>query len=82
MNAFTSPPTASNASAMSSAVLVVVPLKSRCSRKWQWPLIAGRSSRLPARTQKPSETERTPGIRSVTTRRPEVNSERVIGIVR
>ena len=78
VNAFRSPPTASNASAMSRADLVCVPLKSRCSRKWLEPLIAGGSSREPARTQKPRDTERTPGIRSVTTRRPEENSVRSI----
>src|SRR6478672_147777 len=65
---------------MSSAVRVAVPLNSRCSRKWQCPLIAGRSSRDPASTQKPIETERMPGIRSVTTRRPELNSVREIGM--
>src|SRR5580765_6471723 len=65
---------------MSIAVRVAVPLNSRCSRKWQWPLIAGRSSRDPASTQKPIETERMPGIRSVTTRKPELNSVREIGM--
>src|SRR3989337_1816670 len=73
-----SPPTASNASAMSRALRCFVPLKSRCSRKWLDPLIGGGSSREPASTQKPSDTERTPGIRSVTTRRPEESSVRSI----
>ena len=80
VKAFTSPPTASNASAMSRALRAFVPLNSRCSRKWLEPLIGGGSSREPARTQKPSVTERTPGIRSVTTRKPEANSVRSIGM--
>src|SRR5262245_1328876 len=63
---------------MSRADRSRVPLKSRCSRKWLEPLIAGGSSREPASTQKPRETERTLGIRSVTTRRPEENSVRAI----
>src|SRR5581483_2794691 len=75
-----SPPTASNASAMSRAVRVRVPLNSRCSRKWEDPLILGGSSREPASTQKPSATERTPLMRSVTTRRPDSNSVRRMGI--
>src|SRR4029450_2592664 len=62
------------------ALRVFVPLNNRCSRKWLAPEIGGGSSREPARTQKPSVTERTPGIRSVTTRRPEVNSVRPIDI--
>jgi hypothetical protein len=82
VNAFTSPPTASKSSAISRADLVFVPLKSRCSRKWLEPLIAGGSSREPASTQKPSDTERTLGIRSVTTRRPEENSVRSIPTLR
>src|SRR4249920_2207699 len=65
---------------MSRALRVFVPLNSRCSRKWLEPLIGGGSSREPARTQKPSATERTLGIRSVTTRRPDVNSVRPIDI--
>src|SRR5581483_9575086 len=77
----TSPPTASNASAMSRAVRVLVPLKSRCSRKCDDPLILGGSSRDPASTQKPSATERTPFMRSVTTRRPDSNSVRLMGMV-
>ena len=40
--------------------------------------MAGGSSRDPASTQKPSDTERTLGIRSVTTRKPEENSVRSI----
>ena len=63
---------------MSWALRVFVPLNSRCSKKWLEPLIAGASSREPARTQTPSDTERTPGIRSVTTRRPDVYSVRWI----
>ena len=67
---------------MSCALRVFVPLNSRCSRKWLEPLIAGASSREPASTQTPSDTERTPGIRSVTTRRPDVYSVRWIVMMR
>jgi hypothetical protein len=80
VKAFTSPPTASKASAMSRAVRLLVPLNSRCSRKCEDPLIRGGSSREPASTQKPRATERTPGIRSVTTRSPVPNSVRRIGM--
>ena len=80
VKAFTSPPTASNASAMSLALRVFVPLNSRCSRKWLDPLIGGGSSREPASAQNPSATERTPGMRSVMTRRPDACSVRVMGI--
>src|SRR5262245_54521782 len=65
---------------MSRALLDLVPLNSRCSRKWLEPEMRGGSSLEPASTQKPSATERTLGIRSVTTRSPEVNSVRRIGI--
>src|SRR5437016_3169018 len=74
-----SPPMASNDSAMSRALRVFVPLNSRCSRKCDEPLIRGSSSREPVCTQNPRATERTPGIRSVTTRRPDSNSVRRIG---
>ena len=41
VNAFISPPTASMAVAISSALRVVVPLNSRCSRKCDEPATAG-----------------------------------------
>ena len=49
-------------------------------KEWLEPLIAGASSREPASTQTPSDTDRTPGIRSVTTRRPDVYSVRWIAM--
>src|SRR3954469_21535430 len=55
---------------MSRAERRVVPLKSRCSRKWLVPARAGVSSREPTGTQMPTLALRTPGIASVTTRRP------------
>src|SRR5437764_712816 len=65
-----SPPTASTASAISRADHVSVPLKSRCSRKCDAPASDASSSRDPVATQKPAVTERTSGMRSVTTVRP------------
>ena len=48
-----------------------VPLNSRCSRKCDAPREpSGVSSREPTSTQTPTEARRTPGIVSVTTRRP------------
>ena len=76
LNALRSPPTASNASAMSRADRFFVPLNSRCSRKCDVPAISGRSSREPTLTQMPSATERISGMRSVTTRRPDEYSVR------
>ena len=38
------------------------------------PACSGTSSRLPVRTHRPIATERTDGMRSVTTRRPEGSS--------
>src|SRR4051794_39175232 len=55
---------------MSRAVRVGVPLKSRCSRKCEHPAWRVVSSRLPAATQTPKATERTPGTCSETTRSP------------
>jgi hypothetical protein len=70
----------SKSSEISIAECRSVPLNSRCSRKCEDPLIRGGSSREPASTQKPRATERTPGIRSVTTRSPVPNSVRRIGM--
>src|ERR671915_589610 len=63
---------------MSRAVRVLVPLNSRCSRKWDAPWIRGASSRDPAVTQTPRVTDRTHGMRSVTNRMPESCSLRRI----
>src|SRR5947208_11426153 len=63
---------------MSRALRVGVPLNTRCSRKWDEPAICGGSSREPAATQMPRVTDRTPGMRSVTTRSPDSNSVRTI----
>ncbi len=62
---------------MSSAVRLVVPLKSRCSRKCVEPYVAGCaasaccSSREPTATQKPTVTLRLPGTCSLRTRTPD-----------
>ena len=64
--------------AMSSADRVVVPLNSRCSRKWLEPARLGVSSREPTPTQTPTLALRTPGIASVTMRRPPGSTVRVI----
>ena len=47
-----------------------VPLNTMCSMKCEMPLSSGRSSRLPASSHAPTATERTDGIRSLTTRMP------------
>src|SRR5579875_2267009 len=65
-----SPPTESIAVAISRADRSGVPLKSRCSRKWEAPARAGGSSTEPVPTQNPMLTERTSVISSVTTVRP------------
>src|SRR5688572_1600817 len=70
VKAFMSPPTASTASAMARADHRGVPLNRRCSRKCDAPAASGASSREPVPTQKPTVTERTSGMRSVTTVRP------------
>src|SRR5436190_20732871 len=74
--AFSSPPSPSKISAISCALYVREPLKSRCSMKWETPALPSVSSREPAPIQKPSATERTPGTRSEITRSPESSSER------
>src|SRR4051812_15965073 len=74
--AFSSPPSPSKISAISCALYVREPLKSRCSRKWETPAFASVSSREPAPIQKPSATERTLGTRSEMTRSPESSSDR------
>src|SRR3954451_23163214 len=55
---------------MSWALRVSVPLNRRCSRKCDAPATRSSSWRDPAPTQKPTVTERTSGIRSVTRVRP------------
>src|SRR5918993_2623053 len=67
---------ASKTSAISCALYFSVPLKSRCSMKWETPARSWRSSLDPAPIQNPSATERTCVSRSVTTRWPESSSER------
>src|SRR5213076_1403096 len=63
-------------SAMSCALYDAVPLKSRCSRKWETPAFASVSSREPVPIQKPIATERTCESRSEMTRSPESSSVR------
>src|SRR5438309_6446250 len=63
---------------MSCAVRSFVPLNRRCSRKWDAPDRFGRSSRDPTSTQKPNAMDRMVGISSLTMRRPEEYSLRVI----
>src|SRR5690625_2433179 len=70
VNAFISPPTDSSAAEISTAERFAVPLNNRCSRKCDAPASSGGSSRDPTPTQMPIVAERTPGIASVTTRKP------------
>src|SRR5690625_3156751 len=74
--ALDSPPTASNAAAMSMAFRAGVPLNSRCSRKWVEPWWPSVSSREPTATQAPIVAERCAGIRSVSTRMPPGSTDR------
>ena len=60
------PPTESMARAMSSAERVAVPLKTRCSMRWEIPPRSSGSTREPVSTHTPTATERTCGIASVT----------------
>ena len=69
--ALTSAPSESKASSISRELKRSVPLNSRCSRKCEMPACSVPSSREPARIQNPSAIERTEGIASVATRRPE-----------
>src|SRR3954464_6457001 len=55
---------------MASASRLLVPLKSRCSRKCDAPDNPGVSSREPTPTHTPNATDRTPGTDSETTRSP------------
>src|SRR6476661_2386985 len=64
------PPTESIARAMSWADREAVPLKTRCSIRWEMPPSASGSAREPVSTQMPTATERTCGIVSVTRRTP------------
>ena len=64
------PPTESMARAISSAERVAVPLKTRCSIRWEMPPRSSGSTREPVSTQMPTATERTCGIASVTSRMP------------
>ena len=70
VKALNSPPTASSSTEMSIAVRSGVPLKSRCSRKWEHPCSAGVSSREPTPTHTPMLADREPAICSVTMRMP------------
>ncbi len=56
--------------AIASALRVAVPLKTRCSIRWEMPPGSADSSREPVSIQMPTATERTCGIRSVTIRIP------------
>jgi len=64
------PPTESMTRAISWALRVAVPLKTRCSIRWEMPPRSAASLREPVSTQMPTATERTCSIRSVTTRIP------------
>src|SRR5213083_2312329 len=55
---------------MASAVRVWVPLKTRCSMRWDMPARPSGSCREPVSTHTPTATDRTCSIRSVTTRMP------------
>ena len=81
VKALKSPPTSSTASAMAEGERVAVPLKRRCSRKWDAPASLPSSSRAPVPTQKPMHTERASPISSVTRARPEDSSSvRITGV--
>jgi len=69
-----SAPKWSKASAISSALIEGVPLKSMCSRKWDSPCSAGASSLDPVSIQTPSDTDRTSARRSVSTFTPDWSS--------
>src|ERR1019366_7283814 len=64
------PPSASTLRAMSSADRLVVPLNSMCSMKCEMPFCSADSRREPEPIQMPTDTLRTCGITSVTTRTP------------
>src|SRR5262252_4454543 len=64
------PPTESMLRAMSSADRVSVPLKTRCSIRWEMPPRSTGSTREPVSTQMPTATDRTQCSDSVTTRTP------------
>src|SRR5205809_3622515 len=64
------PQTESIVRAMASAVRVWVPLKTRCSMRWDMPARPSGSCRQPVSTHTPTATDRTCSIRSVTTRMP------------
>src|SRR2546426_983360 len=64
------PPMASISSAMSAALRRSVPLKKRCSRKWETPFSWGSSSREPFSTQMPTVAEGIPGTSSEIKRSP------------
>jgi hypothetical protein len=62
VKAFVCPPMASNSLAIWYAERLRVPLKIMCSMKWDSPFSASVSSRAPAFTQTPMETERVCGM--------------------
>src|SRR5690606_35579286 len=74
------PPMESIVWAMSSADRVAVPLNSMCSTKWAMPLSSVDSCREPRASHTPTLTERTCGIRSVSTRNPPGRTVRPIGV--
>jgi hypothetical protein len=74
--AFSSPPSPSKISAISSAENRREPLKSRCSMKCETPASGSSSSREPAPIQKPTAAERTCVICSEMIRSPESSSVR------
>src|SRR5207248_3180796 len=59
---------------ISTELKASVPLKSRCSRKCEFPACSGASLREPTPIQNPSAIDRTEGMASVTTRTPESSS--------
>src|SRR4051812_40619822 len=61
---------------MSMAERVGVPLNSRCSKKCDAPLSCAASSLDPTCTYTPTAADRTPGMCSVTTRRPPLRTVR------
>ncbi len=63
---------------MASAERCSVPLNKRCSRKWEAPASSSGSSREPAPTQKPTDTERTSAMVSVTRRMPQGRTSMVL----
>ena len=74
--AFTSAPIVSKIWSISTEANLSVPRKSMCSTRWARPACSSDSTTEPPSIQKPTATDRTEGMASVTTRSPESSSVR------